>query len=160
MIKRQLYRLSDLFRVHSQEQLAGLLGVGASRLSEAIKKGELPRAWLLSLYIEYSLSPWWVLSGRAPVRLDSTTFPSFSLHSEGASPVDRLRALFNVSSDKDLAARLKVHPKTVQYWRRRELPAAAAQVDLLMNWYINPQWLLFGENQPVLVHKNGLNLFA
>lgn len=160
MIKRQLYRLSDLFGIHTQEQLAGLLGVGSSRVSEARKKGELPRAWLLSLYMEYSLSPWWVLNGRAPVHLDSTNFPSFSLHSEGASPVDRLRALFNVSRDKDLAARLKVHPKTVQYWRGRGLPAATAQVDLLMNWYINPQWLLFGENQPVLVHINGLKLFA
>lgn len=161
-IKRQLYRISDQFGLHTLEQTAGLFGVSKTRLSEAQNKGELPKAWLLSLFMEYNLSPWWVINGRNPVYLQPDTYPSFTMFSDPLvdSAVDRLRSLFNVSRDKELADLLEVHPKTVQYWRHSGRVGAHAQMNLLMSWYVNPRWLSFGGSSPVLVKSKGIKLFT
>ena len=73
-------RIKDATGATTQEQLAEILGIRQSSISDAKRRGSIPADWLLKLFRQFGLNPEWVLEGKGAM------FPEFEL-------VDRLKKL-------------------------------------------------------------------
>jgi len=61
-----LERIYETTGVASQTELAAILNINRSAISQARKKGSIPAAWILQLYRHYGLNPDWVETGDGP----------------------------------------------------------------------------------------------
>ena len=57
-------RVYDAAGIESQTDLAGILNVNRSAVTQARKKGAIPERWLLRLYRAYGINPEWLETGR------------------------------------------------------------------------------------------------
>lgn len=62
-----LKRVFEAAGIDSQTDLARILKVNRSAVTQARKKGAIPDRWLLQLYRSYGLSPEWLETGKGPV---------------------------------------------------------------------------------------------
>jgi hypothetical protein len=60
-------RIQAATRTRTQTEIANLLGIKQSSISDAKKKNTIPDGWLVSLYRSMGLEPDWVLYGQEPV---------------------------------------------------------------------------------------------
>lgn len=59
-------RISAALGIHSQIELARLLSVKQSVISDARRRNVIPRAWLLKLGSQNGLNPDWLATGSGP----------------------------------------------------------------------------------------------
>jgi phage repressor protein C with HTH and peptisase S24 domain len=62
-------RVSDSLKIKSQMELAKILGVNRSSITQAKKKGIVPSKWVLILFKHYALNPAWLEKGDGPIFL-------------------------------------------------------------------------------------------
>lgn len=62
-------RVAERTGISSLAELAGVLGLNRSSITQARKKGAIPATWLLHLFRRYGLNPDWLEKGLKPVYL-------------------------------------------------------------------------------------------
>ncbi len=62
-------RVSESIGIRTMTDMAHVLGVNRSAVTQARKKDSVPATWLLTLYKSHGLNPEWLESGKAPRRL-------------------------------------------------------------------------------------------
>jgi phage repressor protein C with HTH and peptisase S24 domain len=60
-------RIQAATRTRTQTEIASLLGIKQSSISDAKKKNTIPDGWLVTLYRSLGLEPDWILFGQEPV---------------------------------------------------------------------------------------------
>lgn len=65
-----LSRVFEAANCRTQEELAGLLGIRQSAISDAKRRGSVPSEWLVCLFRLRNVNPEWVLTGCGPRFLD------------------------------------------------------------------------------------------
>jgi hypothetical protein len=60
-------RIQAATRTRTQTEIAHLLGIKQSSISDAKKKNTIPDGWLITLYRSLGLEPDWVLYGQEPI---------------------------------------------------------------------------------------------
>ncbi|MDR3074116.1 MAG: helix-turn-helix domain containing protein [Deltaproteobacteria bacterium] len=65
-----LTRVFEAANCRTQEELAGLLGIRQSAISDAKRRGSVPSEWLVCLFRLRNVNPEWVLTGCGPRFLD------------------------------------------------------------------------------------------
>jgi hypothetical protein len=69
-------RIQAATRTRTQTEIAGLLGIKQSSISDAKKKNTIPDGWLVALYRACGLEPDWILYGKEPATLrEGVTIP-------------------------------------------------------------------------------------
>lgn len=69
-------RIQTATRTRTQTEVAALLGIKQSSISDAKKKNTIPDGWLVTLYRGYGLEPDWVLYGQEPAcRREGSSLP-------------------------------------------------------------------------------------
>lgn len=69
-------RIQAATRTRTQTEIADLLGIKQSSISDAKKKNTIPDGWLVTLYRSCGLEPDWVLYGQEPAsRREGVTIP-------------------------------------------------------------------------------------
>lgn len=69
-------RIQAATKTRTQTEIAHLLGIKQSSISDAKKKNTIPDGWLLTLYRACGLEPDWILYGQEPVsRREDFTLP-------------------------------------------------------------------------------------
>jgi len=63
-------RVAQACGLRSQQELASLLGVNRSAITQAKQRNAVPQGWVLKLSRDFGLSPNWVEHGIGPSRLD------------------------------------------------------------------------------------------
>ncbi len=63
----------------SQSELADLLGVNRSAITQARRKGAVPAKWLLQLFRSHGIHPDWAETGKGPAFIDRAPHPPASL---------------------------------------------------------------------------------
>lgn len=56
-------RICQALSIHTQVQLAEVLGIRQSSISDAKRRESIPSDWLLTLALDHGLHPTWVLTG-------------------------------------------------------------------------------------------------
>lgn len=56
-------RLSKTLRIQTQQELASLLGVNRSAITQAKKRNAVPERWILKIARDYGLQPQWLSTG-------------------------------------------------------------------------------------------------
>jgi len=64
-----LKRVYTATGIHSQNDLATVLNINRSAITQAKKKDDFPAKWLLSLYRRFALNPDWIETGNGPTYL-------------------------------------------------------------------------------------------
>jgi hypothetical protein len=59
-------RIQFATKARTQTEIAALLGIKQSSISDAKKKNTIPDGWLVTLYRAYSLEPDWIVYGQLP----------------------------------------------------------------------------------------------
>lgn len=78
-------RIQAATKTRTQTEIANLLGIKQSSISDAKKKNTVPDGWLLTLYRTCGLEPDWILYGQEPAtRRDDITIP-VSVHESGSA---------------------------------------------------------------------------
>ena len=62
-------RAAEALGIRSQNELASTIGVHPSSITQAKKKGVIPKKWILQLYDRYGINPDWVEHGKKPIFL-------------------------------------------------------------------------------------------
>lgn len=68
-----LDRIKEVLGEETQVGLAAKLGIRQSSISDAVRRGNCPPAWLLQLVIWHKINPTWVLTGEGPQYLAPST---------------------------------------------------------------------------------------
>jgi len=77
-------RIQVATRTRTQTEIANLLGIKQSSISDAKKKNTIPDGWLVTLYRSCGLEPDWILYGQEPVsRWEGVTISSGVRESAG-----------------------------------------------------------------------------
>ena len=70
-------RIQAATRTRTQTEIANLLGIKQSSISDAKKKNTIPDGWLVTLYRACGLEPDWILYGQDPIsRREDVTIPA------------------------------------------------------------------------------------
>ena len=64
-----LDRIQHITGCFTQQELADLIGIRQSSISDASKRKSIPSKWLIFFVRKYGLNPDWILYGSAPVYL-------------------------------------------------------------------------------------------
>lgn len=56
-------RIAEATGARTQVQLAQVLGIQQSRISDAKRRGALPDSWLITLLGRFNLNPFWIRTG-------------------------------------------------------------------------------------------------
>lgn len=67
-----LTRVFDAAECRTQEELARILGIRQSAISDAKRRGSVPSEWLICLFRLRNVNPEWVLTGCGPKFLDKS----------------------------------------------------------------------------------------
>jgi SOS-response transcriptional repressor LexA len=78
-------RIRAATHTRTQTEVAKLLGIKQSSISDAKKKNTIPDGWLITLYRACGLEPDWVLYGQEPITRWEDGTASVSLHETGAT---------------------------------------------------------------------------
>lgn len=70
-VDEQIKRISLATGIKSQQDLARLLGVRQTAISDARRRGIMPYNWLLTLLISKGINPDWVRSGQGKIFIAS-----------------------------------------------------------------------------------------
>lgn len=79
-IEEQFKRMYAVTQAKNFAELASLLGVGPSVVSDAKRRGKIPAVWLQLFMCEYGINPMWLLTGNGEPMLVSGR-----QHPQGAS---------------------------------------------------------------------------
>ncbi|MYL84154.1 XRE family transcriptional regulator [Desulfovibrio aerotolerans] len=60
-------RIQAATRTRTQTEIAAILGIKQSSISDAKKKNTIPDGWLVTLYRAFALEPDWILYGQEPI---------------------------------------------------------------------------------------------
>lgn len=63
-------RLLSVTNARTQVELADILGIRQSSISDAKRRGEIPDGWLIKVLETYAVSPTWVKTGEGPQYLE------------------------------------------------------------------------------------------
>lgn len=63
-MKDTFARIYEVTGTSTQLELAGVLGIKQSSISDANRRGRIPSRWLIILLEKYSLNPFWVRTGK------------------------------------------------------------------------------------------------
>lgn len=77
-----LARVFDAADCRTQEELAGLLGIRQSAVSDAKRRKSVPSEWLVCLFRLRNVNPEWVLTGCGPKYLNKNNGQDSSLQME------------------------------------------------------------------------------
>ena len=103
-------RIKQATNRNTQIDLAELLEIRQSSISDAKKRNSVPAHWVLTLYRKFGLNPDWVLSGTSPMYLRSS--PGFS--SDAASEAGLLQEEHAAyGRDYSLPTSVKVHASAI-----------------------------------------------
>jgi len=73
-------RIQAATRTRTQTEIAEILGIKQSSISDAKKKNTIPAGWLVTLNLQLGLEPLWILTGQEPMS-----------RRDGATPADGIR---------------------------------------------------------------------
>lgn len=100
--------------LRTQTDVAALLGIKQSSISEAKRRGHIPNPWLMTLFSKRGLNPTWVSTGEGPQYVEGTDTPPTPVLSEqqvAASLEPILRAaLLGVVPELADQLRQKINP--------------------------------------------------
>lgn len=65
-------RIQSVTNTRTQTELADILGIRQSSISDAKRRGEIPDGWLIKLLEAYAVNPTWVKTGDGPQYLEGT----------------------------------------------------------------------------------------
>lgn len=119
-------RVFEAAGCRTQEELASLLGIRQSAISDAKRRGSVPAEWLISLFRLRDVNPEWVLTGCGPKFLDKDKGQDFPVECpsvQKATP-DMLR-LF---SAKALADELVRRTGAASCHNKKNIPRTDEQV--------------------------------
>lgn len=68
-------RIQAATRTRTQTDIANLLGIKQSSISDAKKKNTIPDGWLVTLYRTFGLEPDWLLYGQDPISRSEGNIP-------------------------------------------------------------------------------------
>ena len=68
--------------LRTQTDVAALLGIKQSSISEAKRRGHIPNPWLMTLFSKRGLNPTWVCTGEGPQYVAGTDTPPTPVLSE------------------------------------------------------------------------------
>ncbi|KHK04347.1 S24 family peptidase [Desulfovibrio sp. TomC] len=97
-------RIQTATRARTQTEIATILGIKQSSISDAKKKNTIPDGWLVTLYRTFALEPDWILYGQMPPsRREGATLPSGVRESAGgyASPPSRVTVYTMACTDPE-----------------------------------------------------------
>ncbi len=92
--QEKLNRIYTATSTKTQQQLAKVLGVQQSSVSDAKSRGTIPKPWLLLLMRKYNINPTWVEEGKGDMYL-SVNITEKTNDSELASTNNRANILLN-----------------------------------------------------------------
>ena len=106
-----LSRVFDAAGCRTQIELANLLGIRQSSISDAKKRNSVPAEWLVTLLRLRGVNPEWILSGSGPKFLSTTTGDGkghivFQEQCSGLSAVPPSLDVLRYFSSRDLADEL------------------------------------------------------
>jgi hypothetical protein len=100
-------RIQTATQTRTQTEIANLLGIKQSSISDAKKKNTVPDGWLITLYRTCGLEPDWILYGQEPAtRREGVTLP-IGVHetaSSYAAPPARTAVYAMARTDADTGA--------------------------------------------------------
>ncbi len=103
-ISTPLTRVFEAANCRTQEELAGLLGIRQSAVSDAKRRKSVPSEWLVCLFRLRSVNPEWVLTGCGPKYLNKKDgLNSLAIDEKKSNPSPEFLHLF---SSKELADEL------------------------------------------------------
>ncbi len=105
----QMERIRLITGTRTQLELAALLGVKQSSISDAKRRGRIPSGWLVMLMRYKHANPDWILTGSGPVFV---SFPPTEMHYETGDMVAERK------SDKEALQRLPPRMLTEELLRR------------------------------------------
>ncbi len=105
----QMERIRLITGTRTQLELADLLGVKQSSISDAKRRGRIPPGWLVMLMRYKHANPDWILTGSGPVFV---SFPPTEMHYETGDMVAERK------SDKEALRRLPPRMLTEELLRR------------------------------------------
>lgn len=70
VFNEQIRRIQSVTGVRTQAELAQVLGVKQSSISDAKRRGKIPPGWLLVLLRTHKIYPEWILDGKGPCFAD------------------------------------------------------------------------------------------
>lgn len=73
VFEEQMQRIQDITGKQTQLELADFLGIRQSSISDARRLGKIPADWLITLLRVKSVHPEWILTGRGPCLIASST---------------------------------------------------------------------------------------
>jgi phage repressor protein C with HTH and peptisase S24 domain len=146
-------RVRDTVGIASQTELAGLLRVNRSAVSQAKKRGVVPRTWIYALSRAYGLSPDWLEAGAG-----SPYMPAHSGEAEGVVMVPKVSAKLCAGggshlTDDDVLERLPFR----EDWLRRR---GSARAMVLMDVFGNSMEPEIREGDVVLVNTTATDIYA
>ena len=59
-------RILEATGLRTQTEVADLLGIAQSSISDALRRQSIPDQWLVTLFDTYALNPAWIRSGKGP----------------------------------------------------------------------------------------------
>lgn len=65
-------RIKHATMTNTQNELATLLGIKQSSISDASRRKSIPPYWYMTLLLEYGINPWWLKKGYGPIYLIKT----------------------------------------------------------------------------------------
>ena len=63
-------RIHKVLNCRTQVELAEILGIRQSSVSDAKKRGSIPSEWILKIFSSHGVNPNWVMNGIDPVFID------------------------------------------------------------------------------------------
>ena len=93
-------RIHGATQTRTQIELAEILGIRQSSISDAKRRNSIPDGWLIALYDKYRINPDWIRAGTGPVTLSDAGEPL-----DGLTVPTQKRAVVFSSARKESVAR-------------------------------------------------------
>lgn len=68
-MKESMQRIYEVTKTKTQSELADILGVKQSSVSDAHRRNTIPASWLITLWEKYKLNPTWIITGNGSKHL-------------------------------------------------------------------------------------------
>ncbi|OLN31136.1 putative DNA-binding protein [Desulfovibrio sp. DV] len=109
-------RIQTATRARTQTEIATILGIKQSSISDAKKKNTIPDGWLVTLYRAFALEPDWILYGQMPAsRREGAALPAGVRESAGgyASPPSRVTVYAMARTDPERGCWIREGQETI-----------------------------------------------
>lgn len=139
-----LDRMKDALRYEHDTELASELDIGASTLSSWRTRGTMNYDKVFEFCVRHSLSIDWIMLGKN----SQNSNLDFGSTQNVNNVLNRLKEVFNIESDVDLARKLGVQKNVISNWRLRNKADYSKLFNYSSEYGVSLDWLLTGFGHP------------